>query len=255
MKYLHKFTSIADFQAAYNGQDYIEPWVSYTTYDQALSFTADISRSGGEFGPYDFTFYEEVDHLAVSLTNVTGTFYIWSNDSEGGYIVTTTRNITENTYYEHASWVEGSGYWSTSNNVGGSGYTLIDISSVVNVDTYKVHYNKGTFDGDLIVNLDNLDECNYAEIVWANDNINLGSTYALECEHTYDISSEADVITDPPSTLRVRFICNGEIHDEDLSTAWDSAWSLTSWEWQEHELVVFVYDDPCYICVWYGDGE
>lgn len=30
MKYLHKFTSLADFNAAYNGQDYIEPWVSYT---------------------------------------------------------------------------------------------------------------------------------------------------------------------------------------------------------------------------------
>lgn len=30
MKYLHKFTSLTAFNAAYNGQDYIEPWVSYT---------------------------------------------------------------------------------------------------------------------------------------------------------------------------------------------------------------------------------
>lgn len=30
MKYLHKFTSLTDFQAAYDGQDYIEPWVSLT---------------------------------------------------------------------------------------------------------------------------------------------------------------------------------------------------------------------------------
>lgn len=30
MKYLHKFTSLAAFNSAYNGQNYIEPWVSYT---------------------------------------------------------------------------------------------------------------------------------------------------------------------------------------------------------------------------------
>lgn len=30
MKYLHKFNSAAEFEAAYNGNDYIEPWVSLT---------------------------------------------------------------------------------------------------------------------------------------------------------------------------------------------------------------------------------
>lgn len=30
MKYLHKFENSADFNTAYNGSDYHEPWVSYT---------------------------------------------------------------------------------------------------------------------------------------------------------------------------------------------------------------------------------
>jgi hypothetical protein len=32
-KYLHKFESLADFNSAYNGSDYQEPWVSYTNED------------------------------------------------------------------------------------------------------------------------------------------------------------------------------------------------------------------------------
>ena len=36
MKYLHKFSSLADFEAAYNGSDYLEPWVSITPANENL---------------------------------------------------------------------------------------------------------------------------------------------------------------------------------------------------------------------------
>jgi len=36
MKYLHKFSSLADFEAAYNGSDYLEPWVSTTPVNESL---------------------------------------------------------------------------------------------------------------------------------------------------------------------------------------------------------------------------
>ena len=164
-EYLHKFESLADFNTAYNGNDYHEPWVSYTTYNQAISFTASMIHAGSEFGPYDFTFYEEVNYLSVSLTNVTGTFYIWSYDNGGSHIVTTTRNITENTYYEDAAWVEGSGYWATSNNVGGSGYTLVNISSVVNETKGVVDYNKPHVDWDFEIVWNTNNTCNRQELI------------------------------------------------------------------------------------------
>ena len=229
MKYLHKFTSMADFQAAYDGQDYIEPWVSYTTYDQALSFTASIIHAGNEFGPYDFTFYEEVDHLGVSLTNVTGTFYIWSYDNGGSHIVTTTRNITENTYYEDTSWVEGSGYWTTSGNVGDSGYTLVDISSVVNETKGVVDYNKQPVDWDFELVWHSADTCGYQELT------NFSSRVGFEevdssIGHWYHITGQ-DFTTNPISSFKVK-ISNCPGYDGVYTVTGDNSGQGTNeWWW------------------------
>ena len=38
MKYLHLFENVSDFNAAYNGADYYEPWVSYTIEDENLHY-------------------------------------------------------------------------------------------------------------------------------------------------------------------------------------------------------------------------
>lgn len=37
-KYLHRFDSENEFQAAYNGEDYLEPWVSYTEETSAVTY-------------------------------------------------------------------------------------------------------------------------------------------------------------------------------------------------------------------------
>lgn len=37
-KYLHKFNAEEDFNAAYNGEDYIEPWVSYTDESDRVNY-------------------------------------------------------------------------------------------------------------------------------------------------------------------------------------------------------------------------
>lgn len=202
--YLHKFESLADFNTAYNGSDYHEPWVSYTTYDQALSFTANIIHAGNEFGPYDFTFYEEVNYLSVSLTNVTGTFYIWSYNNGGSHIVTTTRNITENTYYEDASWVEDNGCWSTSDNVGGSGYTLVNISSIVNETKGAIDYNKRPLDYDIEINCNGQSEYFGQEILSMSSRV---SPYELSESGSYVYSvTNPNLTTSPLQTIKVKIV-------------------------------------------------
>lgn len=42
-KYLHKYESENDFQDAYNGEEYLEPWVSYTT-DQEVDEHVDYNK-------------------------------------------------------------------------------------------------------------------------------------------------------------------------------------------------------------------
>lgn len=46
-KYLHKFTSLAEFEAAYNGSDYHEPWVSLTKDELKISLIANYSGYSG----------------------------------------------------------------------------------------------------------------------------------------------------------------------------------------------------------------
>lgn len=45
-KYLHLFNSTNDFQAAYNGNHYEEPWVSLTTGTGELNYNKDIGNNG-----------------------------------------------------------------------------------------------------------------------------------------------------------------------------------------------------------------
>lgn len=62
-KYLHKFASLEDFKTAYEGADYLEPWVSYTVYDKTIGFTATPSGGYGSGNTYNYTLYAEVDNI------------------------------------------------------------------------------------------------------------------------------------------------------------------------------------------------
>lgn len=50
-KYIHKYTSLADFTAAYNGQNYLEPWVSATvvTSGNEETITVNYNKKGSYY--------------------------------------------------------------------------------------------------------------------------------------------------------------------------------------------------------------
>ena len=50
-KYLHKYNTFSEFDEAYNGENYLEPWVSYTLKDEGvLSFKAWCSATSHNYG-------------------------------------------------------------------------------------------------------------------------------------------------------------------------------------------------------------
>lgn len=62
-RYLHKFTSLEDFKAAYEGESYLEPWVSYTVYDKVTGFEATAQNEYGDDESMNLELYEEVDFI------------------------------------------------------------------------------------------------------------------------------------------------------------------------------------------------
>ena len=63
MKYLHLFENVSDFNAAYNGADYYEPWVSYTIEDENLHYNK----------------HPEDEPFTVEIIN-NGRFQFWISD-------------------------------------------------------------------------------------------------------------------------------------------------------------------------------
>lgn len=68
-KYLHKFTSLEDFKAAYEGENYLEPWVSYTTYDEIVGFEATAQNEYGNAETMNFVLFEEVNDIDIQIAN------------------------------------------------------------------------------------------------------------------------------------------------------------------------------------------
>lgn len=63
MKYLHLFENVSDFNAAYNGADYYEPWVSYTIEDENLHYNK----------------HPEDEPFAIEIIN-NGQISFWTNE-------------------------------------------------------------------------------------------------------------------------------------------------------------------------------
>lgn len=73
-KYLHKFDSEADFTSAYNGDDYLEPWVSYTeTQNPHVDYN---KRPGIDMGLPSGTRWAETN-LGADAPEGSGTKYAW----------------------------------------------------------------------------------------------------------------------------------------------------------------------------------
>lgn len=152
MKYLHKFTSMADFQAAYDGQDYIEPWVSLT-----LSGVPTKVSCSDE--------YENVHTLEYRGQAIVGgetNLHIWYEDSNEAVYGTETRTIEDGmdiyALYEiddEYDWNDGS-------------FTADAVEVLESEDIDYVHYNKKLPVYDLIIDCSGGNAWNGLKITYIN---------------------------------------------------------------------------------------
>ncbi len=86
MKYLHKFSSLADFEAAYNGSDYLEPWVSITPINENLRVDYNKHLTNADFDLVVDYAQGENDNYAIVQSK--DDIHILSKENDGySYIV------------------------------------------------------------------------------------------------------------------------------------------------------------------------
>ena len=93
-KYIHKFDTVSEFEAVYNGQNYIEPWVSYVTENQTVNYNKIADPANG---------YEYIDlglpsgtlwaakNIGANTESDSGTRFAWGE-------ISTKSNFTLNNY-------------------------------------------------------------------------------------------------------------------------------------------------------------
>ena len=147
-KYLHKFESLADFEAAYNGSDYHEPWVSLTKSDVPLRIKISVGSSGNQELRLKYIKKDVVNHGSGGNVEL----YIWKVESStvaavavGEYIAVDT--IEEGEYMSRYIEVvqKEYGIWQPM-----SSYEMTRLT-IMEGPKDKVDYNKRVFTGDLIV--------------------------------------------------------------------------------------------------------
>lgn len=145
-KYLHKFETTADFEAAYYGSDYHEPWVSLTKSNIPLKIKILLPEEQELILNY-------IEKALVTISDNTEEMYIWQVEnstsgwiSVGNYIATDT--IEENEYVgryiNNIRKDSGDQEWHSTD-----GYSFNELI-VINGPKDKLDYNK-RFNGDLIV--------------------------------------------------------------------------------------------------------
>lgn len=84
MKYLHKFNTVSEFDTVYSGENYIEPWVSYTVENQVVNYNKIVDPTNG---------YEYVDlglpsgtlwatkNIGANTASDKGTLFAWGEIS------------------------------------------------------------------------------------------------------------------------------------------------------------------------------
>ena len=182
MKYLHKFTSDADFDTAYNGNDYIEPWVSCIQYPIKLSVTTE----------YEDTITIEYQG-PVTLADETEGYLWYDTDHSAGYFTGT--RVPEN-YLEYI-YLNGDTWDWNDGSVGISSITVLE-----NGTDYQVDYNKEPVDWDFELVYHNNDEC--LTQLLRNFSSRLGvAGIDSENDHIYIITGTA-FTTDPVSSFKVK---------------------------------------------------
>lgn len=165
-KYLHKFESLAEFEAAYNGSDYHEPWVSLTKSDVPSKIKISIdSSSGNPELRLTYINKEEVNYGSGGTLEA----YIWKVESStlaevavGEYVAV--RTIEEREYMgQYIEVVQKEyGMWQPMNS-----YPMTRLT-IIKGPKDKIDYNKHPFTGDLIVEWVNKNGWETWDITYAN---------------------------------------------------------------------------------------
>lgn len=139
MKYLHKFTSTDDFNAAYNGTDYLEPWVSITplSYKWMLNnseFTVELIEKNKEVSfddPTEPNFSFVMRDCFIWKDTVTNDLYATKALPESGIPVVRVTATPEDSYPYNSGNVSLNGR---------NTMTTLFLSSSEQI--FKVDYNK-----------------------------------------------------------------------------------------------------------------
>lgn len=213
MKYLHKFTSMADFQAAYDGQDYIEPWVSLT-----LSGVPTKVSCSDE--------YETVyilEYQGQSLVGGETNCHIWYSDANEAFYATETRTIEDGTNILYLYITEGGEYdW----NDGAFDATSVEVLESEEGINY-VHYNKGLFTGDLIV--DASDHGDFSKVTWINPNlgtIDLIPESSINKKYVYSFTGNKINLNEPQEELKIRVLNFRDMPYVDVTLNGDGIWPI-----------------------------
>lgn len=211
-KYLHKFESLADFESAYNGSDYHEPWVSLTK--EGIPTKVSCSNQN------DTVYILEYQGQAPVAGS--GDYCIWK-DSNDGFYATDSRTIVPNEtsiYYlyidenDQYDWNDGDFYASS-----------VEVLESENV--HYIDYNKGPFTGDLIV--DASDHGDFSKVTWINPNLgtmNLIPESSINKKYVYSFTGNKINLNEQQEELKIRVLNFRDMPYVDITLHGDGIWPI-----------------------------
>lgn len=222
-KYLHKFESLADFNTAYNGSDYHEPWVSLTKSDIPSKIKILLPEEKELILNY-------IEKAPVDNDGSTIEMYIWQVENStsdwidvGDYMATNTIEEKEyvDTYIEKVEKDSGNQEWDST-----EGYSILELIIIENPRD-KVDYNKGPFTGDLIV--DASDHGDFSKVTWINPNlgtIDLIPESSINKKYVYSFTGNKINLNEPQEELKVRVLNFRDMPYVDVTISGDGVWPI-----------------------------
>lgn len=200
MKYLHKFTSKAAFDAAYSGNDYIEPWVSIRPGPPA-SYTIIKDENLDE---YKMDFYDVFTENVYDYNGnvvLSGTMYRWTFYGEIAYFV-----VSQNRELSVGDGLiiisdEYNNRWQCSYDWESPNYTIDTVTILVASDKNVIDYNKHQ-DYDFELVWDTNDTCGLQELTNFSSRVGFDHEDS-ETDHLYYITG-ASFTTNPVQSFKVK---------------------------------------------------
>lgn len=243
-KYLHKFENLADFETAYNGNDYYEPWVSLTD-GIPTKITVVIDNLQVTDPNCILTYRNEKTLLSWSdgNDNFHEYVYLWNMEADGSDMgVWGSENKTIQGGDRIFQLSQEYGEWRY---VGSFDVTNVEI---IERNRGKVDYNKHPFTGDLIVEWVNKRGWETWDITYANSDYFGKLTCNGDCDATNEYTCSGPISEGTgKEPLRVRVInVNEEQKDYVFELEYNGFPDSHSMEWRCN-------DSSCPIYVTYAD--